>query len=312
MAMESAAIRCGEAPAPTFVLGLGAQKAGTTWLHDYLGGMGCANFGFAKEYHILDALHLPECRSFHRQRIERARAMLAEGGRRFGATPTLWREIAFEADIAQYHDYFTGLARHRPGVCLTGDITPSYAGLPARVLAETRAAFAARGVRTVAVFLMRDPVERCWSAVRMARRRRRADDPAAAERLTEAEALRRYAGSRLAEFRTRYDLTVMAIEAAFPPEDIFLGFYETLFEEAELARLCRVLGVPFRTPDTGRRLNASAKGAPLDPAVCRQVAERFAPVYRFAAARYGAERIARLWPGARLLPAEAGRQVPAA
>ena len=42
----------------TFLLGVGAQKAGTSWLHDQLNRRRDADFGFLKEYHVFDALEL--------------------------------------------------------------------------------------------------------------------------------------------------------------------------------------------------------------------------------------------------------------
>lgn len=279
-------------PKGTFVLGLGAQKAGTTWLHDYLSGMEGADFGFQKEYHILDARHLPDCAAFHQSRAARARELLAAEPCDFKANPTLWREIAFEADTRLYYDYFASLLSHGQSVRLTGDISPSYSGLPPEVLADLREAFAVRGVRVAAVFLMRDPVERCWSAVRMARRRRGRTEG------DEAGDVLRYARSSLAEIRTRYDRTLEAIDAVFPPEDCFLGFYETIFTEAELKRLCGVLGMPFRKPDFGRRFNGSAKQAAIDPATRAAIAQCFGPVYSAMIARFGADLIASIWPSA--------------
>ena len=38
-----------------FLFGVGAQKAGTSWLHEQLHRRQDADFGFCKEYHILDA-----------------------------------------------------------------------------------------------------------------------------------------------------------------------------------------------------------------------------------------------------------------
>ena len=35
-----------------FVLGIGAQKAGTTWLYEYLKAQNHSNMGFTKEYHV--------------------------------------------------------------------------------------------------------------------------------------------------------------------------------------------------------------------------------------------------------------------
>ncbi len=43
-----------------FLLGLGAQKSGTTWLFDYLNGNSHAKFGIFKEYHVLDTNFFPQ------------------------------------------------------------------------------------------------------------------------------------------------------------------------------------------------------------------------------------------------------------
>ena len=39
---------------PKFILGLGAQKAGTSWLHSTLSKNDNVHMGFTKEYHIWD------------------------------------------------------------------------------------------------------------------------------------------------------------------------------------------------------------------------------------------------------------------
>lgn len=53
----------------TFLLGVGCQKDGTTWVHDYLSTHRKVDMGFEKEYHIIDALHLRE-NTLIRQRTE--------------------------------------------------------------------------------------------------------------------------------------------------------------------------------------------------------------------------------------------------
>ena len=54
----------------TFLLGLGAQKAGTAWMHRYLESSPQCDPGFRKEYHVWDAVDLPSGRVV-RERIER-------------------------------------------------------------------------------------------------------------------------------------------------------------------------------------------------------------------------------------------------
>ena len=38
-----------------FILGVGCQKGGTTWLHKQLDKHPNVNMGFTKEYHVFDA-----------------------------------------------------------------------------------------------------------------------------------------------------------------------------------------------------------------------------------------------------------------
>ena len=44
----------------TFILGVGAQKCGTTWLYDQCKANKMVNTRFRKEYHILDSIENPK------------------------------------------------------------------------------------------------------------------------------------------------------------------------------------------------------------------------------------------------------------
>ena len=48
----------------TFVLGVGAQKAGTSWLHHQLASRADTDFGFLKEYHVFDVIFHSEYEYF--------------------------------------------------------------------------------------------------------------------------------------------------------------------------------------------------------------------------------------------------------
>ena len=91
----------------TFVLGLGAQKAGSSWLHAQLNRRRDAEFGFLKEYHIHDALTLPEA-SFSNRRMRSLIKLRT------------WVRKRFIAQPQRYYDYFSSLL-HRPGIQLTVD-----------------------------------------------------------------------------------------------------------------------------------------------------------------------------------------------
>ena len=114
----------------TFLLGVGAQKAGTSWLHDQLNRRSDADFGFLKEYHIFDALELERFANFRPKR----------------PTPLkwrTWRRARFIARPERYFDYFASRLKP-PQIRLTGDITPSYAGLSAESYQRIQKAFARR------------------------------------------------------------------------------------------------------------------------------------------------------------------------
>jgi hypothetical protein len=106
-----------------FLLGVGGQKCGTSWLHDMLMRSGQVDMGFNKEYHIFDARTLPECARFKDGPLKRYDRQVAAG------TPPepdtkLWLRAHFLRDPETYYDYFA--QRLVPqDVRLTGDITPS-------------------------------------------------------------------------------------------------------------------------------------------------------------------------------------------
>ena len=179
-----------------FLLGLGAQKAGTTWLYSYLASASNVATDGVKEYHVWDVHHLPDTTNGRVSRQD--------------STPDLARRIqyALQQDPSGYFRYFDTFLE-KSGRQVSCDITPTYAGLGSAVLASVREGFAQRGIATRAIFLMRDPVERCWSAARM-QGRLRAGDAAVTDEQVLAHVERPGA-----QQRTRYDLTIGEMEKAF-------------------------------------------------------------------------------------------------
>jgi hypothetical protein len=266
--------------AGTFLLGVGCQKGGTAWLHRYLEASPQCHPGFRKEYHVWDSLDLPSGK-LARERIEKHGGLRAE----------------FLHDPDRYFDYFTGLLEP-DDIRLTADITPGYAGLSVDRFSMVRDGFRARGVRPVTVYLLRDPVERVWSAARMDMQRRGEDAP----QDPETRIGHMYKHPMYAD-RTRYDLTMDALEKVFPRESIHYGFYERLFSVETLAPLCEFLGIDFHEPDFGRQVNVSPKseGVGLPEDTVRTIARHFAPVYAAVQRRFPDLDLAGLWPSMKLL-----------
>jgi hypothetical protein len=283
----------------TFLLGVGAMKAGTTWLHDHLAASPQCEPGLRKEYHVFDSLDLAKEPYLLHRVVARARASLDEVAEARPTDPTFLVQAAMIADEELYFDYFTALFARSPQTRLTLDITPGYALLSAQRLAGIRVSFEQRGVRAVAAYLMRDPVERIWSQVRMQKRRRPEHNPGTAEELV----AQRYAEPAYAD-RTRYETTLANLDAAFG-EAVFHGFYEELFAPAtaasEVARLSGFLGIDDRAPDLSAEFNVSPRSAELPEATVRAVAEHFRPTYELVASRFPDRDLPKIWPSSRFV-----------
>lgn len=243
---------------PTFVLGVGAQKAGTTWLQAYLDHFVQSDFGEIKEYHVWDALTLPLCADYDaRSSSQPMRRRLRGLARRLRRQPRRAFEIRqdLQRDPERYFDYFERILA-RPGIAMTGDITPSYCGLDVAVLEKIRDGFMRRGIDVRAVFLMREPVERSLSAIRMFRRNGVSREGVDIT-LPDAEILPAYLKSPHARMRNDYIVTISALEAAFEPGEIYVGVYEAMFTDTEFDRLNAFFGLEPRPAFRDRSFNTT-------------------------------------------------------
>ena len=152
-----------------FILGVGCQKGGTSWLRSQLKKSRNVDMGFTNEYHVFDALFVPECEGFLNGKLKALQKTSFDLGG-LSEKSQLLKHISFYIDTQNYYDYFDYLW-YRGGDDLTtfGDITPSYAALPESALSTIKSELEARGFKVKVVFLMRDPIERCWSMIRMQR-----------------------------------------------------------------------------------------------------------------------------------------------
>lgn len=163
---------------PDFIC-IGAQKAGTRWLYDQLAFHPAFWMPPVKELHFFDASK-PGLRKakrlqaridkdldkVNRMRAEDASPPLAERDLRFvrsyvalfGDKPLMKDRVAATEAYARL---FEG-----KGSDITGDVTPAYSKLGDEDVARIVQRFPTARV----VFLMREPVERAWSAIGMAAR----------------------------------------------------------------------------------------------------------------------------------------------
>lgn len=235
-----------------FVLGVGAQKSGTTFLAKYLAAQPRADFGVRKEYHVLDALFLPLFGEFRDEAIDQVRHDLATDEPKLGP-PRQILPFHMIATPQLYFAYFNDLLSTNH-VRLTGDITPSYSALSVENLSWVRDEFARRGISVRPVFLMRDPVYRLQSMVRMKFRNNGAS-PGPDEELAAVMAAH---CSDLDLARGGYHVTLQRLFEVFGREGVFVKLYEDFFTPAIAGELGRFLRMELTPPRLEQKFNVSA------------------------------------------------------
>ncbi len=274
-----------EADRPVFILGLGAQKAGTTWFYNYLNHLSEVDMGCLKEYHVWDGLHVPQMVEFDaRKRGLLYDALLSFGQRLRGRTHPDWVRRWMQQDPDRYFDYFAERLA-APGIRLTGDITPSYSALPEATLQQIAQGFEARGIAVKVVFFMRDPIERCHSAVRMYKRKE-VSMQGVDSNLADEAALLEYVRSDQAHLRTDYHLTLSRAQAIFDPKDIYVGLYETMFQSDAFDQLNQFFGL---TPAPGfldRKYNQTTQTVTLSDEIRTSIRAEFKDIYDYCLEHY--------------------------
>lgn len=221
------------APGGIDFLGIGAQKAGTTWLHTRLVKHPGAFLPHDKEIHYWDAFK--------------------------------------ERGLDWYRSLFSAAKEGQK----RGEITPAYAVLEPEVIAEIKQAFPDLRV----FYILRNPVERAWSAALMNLYR---------AEMTFSEASDRWfldhfhAASSLK--RGDYVRCLYNWRAVFGDDRILVMLFDDICRDPRglLERLARHIGIdpqPFRdeSEDTMRRVELAGSGDKIRPALRRCLVELYAP-----------------------------------
>jgi hypothetical protein len=270
----------------TFILCVGAQKSGTTWLWKCISRHKAANFGMMKEYHVWDAISIPECAGF----LVRLSDVLSFSR---GFVPRLNLAKALRWCMQKvpgfYETHFALMARrhlrHHPGAehFVTGDFTPSYCGLAPEMLTRVRQRLERKGFEVKVIFIMRDPVERCLSAVNMMHR------TSSDRSSTEAELAHHFAAPAFA-LRTRYDLTAGSLDQSFAPDAILYLLYEELFSAQRIDDVSNHIGLKLDAQFVHEKHNAGPNKGQISEGLRQVIRSHYDVVYEFCGKRFPATR----------------------
>lgn len=247
---------------PLMLFCIGAQKAGTTWVHRMLSDHPDVVFPPLKETHIFSGRFVPSLRPLLDRSIDEVRRIAERlgGETEAGQSTRRWLEQyerAAEGDDDAYRRLFRDI-----GGRVSGDFTPAYALLPTAGFRHVLSLFPDARI----LFLMRDPADRIWSQVAMDHARQpRLFGSAGQDGSPSADRLGDHATGEPRLVRSRYERTLDRLDETFPTGSVMTAFYEDVFENSAaqhrfLQDLCRHVGLdyaPSMFRDVERRVHAS-------------------------------------------------------
>jgi len=275
---------------PTF-LGIGAPRAGTTWLHANLKKHPEIWLTPVKEIHYFDSIQRGALRGpFYRRHLRKraGRYLSRETYRDRWREGRLFSELAWDIRFfvpPRTHRWYRRIFRPGPGQ-IAGEITPAYSILKPELVEQVREVNPDLRI----IYLLRDPVERSWSSAISGLARRRGRSP---EKITDKQLLRHF--QRQAHvLRTDYLRTYENWERVFGRDQIFVGFLDEIQEDPRdlLLRLYRFLGVTAAEEHIpaglGRKVNSSKEYSTAIPENVRiHLAELYLPQLQELSARFG-------------------------
>lgn len=241
----------------TMLYGIGAMKSGTTWIYDYLSKHPDCHFCGIKEMHYFDVLCKSEMSSL-RRRIQPitdvSGSIDLKLGKDFDKKVNhllhLVKVLSIYTEGFNHSRYIDMLLEGYSGEKIIGDITPSYACLSRSDFQEMDSVFS----NSLYVFIMRDPVDRLWSAIRMQAKEEGVSGDSFERRCVYLA--NNIEKNPLALSRSDYKHTIQELEASINSSRILYLFYEDLFGYSSIEKLCDFLGIEFYSPNLSIKVNA--------------------------------------------------------
>lgn len=242
---------------PRILYCVGATKAGTSWLYRYLHDHPDCAVPAVKEAHYWDTFdpdvqgrqvtalrqRLRELHDLKDQAAEAGRGWQVDNvDRRIGDMKRLIAVLDDDRvdDVAYAH----WLVDRGPAA-LIADITPNYATLSDDLIAR----MVAMAPATQVVFLIRDPLDRLWSHIRMQARRQRQTHEVYEKKANNIlyRMLNRGQETHILE-RGDYPAIIRKLRRVVPKDRLHIQFTEDMMTQDGLSQLCAFLAIRCETP----------------------------------------------------------------
>jgi hypothetical protein len=262
---------------PDFVC-IGAQKAGTTWLYRMLSQNQSLFLPPIKEIHFFDYIYIDSHRQWVANAFKRRAKALARTAE--------FRQYASELKALDRNTdawYAAIFAHPKAHGRVTGEITPAYSMMPAPGIERARAVNPGLKV----LFIIRDPIDRALSHLRMVAERRKWAGIG-------ADVLERSGLMANVTRRSAYRRNIARWEAVFPREQILYLPYRRIRPEPEavLREVETFIGAePWAYADLSGDVHKSAPTT-IDPAVTAALEARLGGERAWLRSRFGADFMA--------------------
>ena len=283
-----------------FILHVGCQKGGSSWLYSYLKSHPSVELTY-KEYHVLNKIYggkqrikygfkLYVFKLFPRLKFYlklKKNLHLSSLNRNHGLIKRNMLRRSFIINPEKYFDYFDRLYAKSSQTILTGDMTPYSCCLPSETFAYAKKKIEQRGFQVKVSFIMRDPFRRAVSQIQAFHK--------GSGSLEEA-VLDKYKYAKI-QNNGSYEKIIPTLESVFAPESIHYEFYEQLFQVASIRKLTDFLEIPYSTPDLDTRANENPEGYYLNISddVKAQVIDFYSDTYDYIENKFGKELIDSIW-----------------
>lgn len=269
----------------TFLCVVGAQKAGTSWLHAQFSKSDLVHVPDIKEMHYFDSLYGPGAGDFPSLWSKKRYSILQDLKYKPDDPELLGKLVDIEERLAILEGdqaYWSRLTRGYSGQPVIADITPAYSIIGRDGFSK----ILQMDPNVKILFILRDPLSRIWSAARMQANERGVDPSNILEMLLNG----RQAAMRL---RSDYINTVSALDDIIPSEQLMYIFYEEMFTHKTIERLSIFLNIPEFKVNFDMKVR-QGQSYEMEPDLENRMRDFLAPQYRAMAERFG-EQLPDTW-----------------
>lgn len=286
------ALKTGPAPvaelsfeSKTLFLGLGPGKTGTTWLYNYLKDHPEFYCSPIKELHFFSALHHSRSPATYDRRVVAKMRDLINSSDLLSqpnhkqTLQHLAERLRMTDDPDRYLDFFR--RRVEPQHHAFGEVSPSYCALSQDGFRFLRTLHG----RIRVLLCLRDPLNRVDAVLRHMRKHgKKVSYDSFVERLKP--------GHRSQNLN--YGDMLNNIFSVFPEEEVYVQFFEEMFNQSAIDRIADFIGISHFPGDFEQRYASSPPGPAPNDAHRERLLEILAPVYAACRARFG-DRIPSQW-----------------